>query len=207
MSRARPRARKSAPDAVQNAPQNPQLLDCARSVVRGRPLSSARNSRQKVGGGLIAGHSRFDGRGTGSLVSLTGRGNAHTHTHTHARTHTLRSDRLTDSTDRADRSCFCHPWAHGHATRCTCGRRPDTSYRVPLPHAGRYPFPTYRSQCQGSSTFRVPCYYLPSRLTLQRTTLPAPHLHLSSTCICLHWSFLSPSHVLADLWTAHFFLS
>lgn len=47
---------KGAPDVVQDAPLNPQLLDCARSIVRGRPLSSARNSRQKVGG-LIAGHS------------------------------------------------------------------------------------------------------------------------------------------------------
>jgi hypothetical protein len=33
----------------------------------------------------------------------------------------------------------------GHATRCTCGRRPDTSYCVPRPHAGRCPFPTYPS--------------------------------------------------------------
>lgn len=71
-----------------------------------------------------------DGRGTGSLVSLTGQRDEHTHTDRH-------------STDKTDRSCFCRTRAPGHATRCTCGRRPGSSYCVPLPHAGRCPFPTY----------------------------------------------------------------
>lgn len=57
------------------------------------------------------------------------------------------------------------------------GLTPRTAY---LSHAqDAAPSPRTGSQCQGSSTFRVPCYYLPSRLTLQRATRPAPHLHLS----------------------------
>lgn len=133
MSTARPRSRKSAaPDAVQNAPQNPQLLDCARSIVRGAPSVQC-PQQQAEGWGWFdrRAFSMVDGRGTGSLVSLTGRGSARTHTLTRSHTHTH-----TDQTD--DRTALTEQIApvsatHGHmatlqGVHAVAGLTPRTAY-------------------------------------------------------------------------------